>query len=78
MPPNSPTLESPWQMRYKHDASEVWQIYNRLQGCRWEASLNTADGFAEEYIRLSKELAAMSEAMWEAAMAAWAGDLWPE
>lgn len=73
MSPN--TTDTPWQTRARHDADELRRLADAV------AALHTADldaeSFGTAYVKMSNEAERIGNAMWGAAMAAWAGDLWP-
>ena len=68
--------ESKWQTRARHDADELHRLADRLSQLQ-HADLNP-ESFGAEYVHFSKDVERIGESMWQAAMAAWAGDLWPE
>jgi hypothetical protein len=69
------TTETQWQTRARHDADELRRLAEAVAQLQ-TADLN-AESFGAAYVRLSKEAERLGESMWQAAMAAWAGDLWP-
>jgi len=62
-------------MRAKHDADELRRLADRLAELQ-HMDLN-AERFGAEYVHFSKVVERIGESLWQAAMAAWSGDLWP-
>ena len=67
--------ETKWQTRARHDADELRRLADEIALLRY-TDMN-AERFGAEYVRYSKDIERIGESMWQAAMAAWAGDLWP-
>ena len=68
--------ETKWQIRARHDADELRRLADEIALLRY-TDMN-AEQFGGEYVRYSKDIERIGESMWQAAMAAWSGDLWPE
>jgi hypothetical protein len=67
--------ETKWQTRARHDADELRRLADRISLLRYTPM--TADSFGWEYVHITDKMHRLYDEMWEAAMAAWAGDLWP-
>lgn len=67
--------ETKWQTRARHDADDLRRLADRLGALA--TTPMSAESFGWEYSHITKAIDEIHDDMWKAAMAAWAGELWP-